>query len=205
MKQPEILGAGQYLSTDTAWGANCSVGHSSCVGYGDTSLPHTSIGNDVAIGAFCVVSRNVEISDSTRIDHYCRLESHVKIGPHSKVLYGAQIFSRARIGSYCIIGGDVSERVIVEDYVTFMGRMAHSHRNPNLDWDTTDEPSPIIKTGTVVGVDALLIGDVVVGPYSYVGAGEIVRHNIPPHSVYLNGRTTPIAAWRGLIRARVKR
>ena len=149
--------------------------------------------------------RQSTISDGVNIDNYCRIGNHVIVGESSKILYGAQLYDRCVIGKHCIIGSDVSERVVIEDYVTFMGLMAHSHRNPNLDWDTTDEPSPIIREGSVVGVGAIIVGDATIGPFSYVGAGEIVRHDIPPHTVYLKGQMSSIDSWRGFIRVRDQR
>jgi hypothetical protein len=36
--------------------------------------------------------------------------------------------------------------------------MAHLHADPTGDWDTTEEPSPVIRRGSVVGVGALIVG-----------------------------------------------
>lgn len=202
MADVSLIGSGQYISPDTCFGDGLIVGHATCVGAGRNSTPGTTLGARVRLGAFCVVSRGATIADDVEVDHYCRLGDHSRIGSRSKILYGVQLFNNCSVGENCIIGGNLSERVVVEDYVTFMGRLAHSHRNPNLDWDTTDEPSSTIHYGSVVGVDALLIGALSVGPFSYIASGEVVRHSIPPRSVFYKGEITPLDRWKGVIRVR---
>ena len=112
------------------------------------------------------------------------------------------MFNNCKVGQNCIIGGDLSERVIVEDNVTFMGELAHNHRNPNLDWDTTDEPSPIFRRGTVVGVGAIVMGGISVGPFSYIAAGELVKSDVPPRKVVYKGKISNLEDWKGIIQVR---
>jgi acetyltransferase-like isoleucine patch superfamily enzyme len=126
-----------------------------------------------------------------------------RIGSGTKLLYGSQLFNNCRIGRNCIVGGDVSERVVLEDNVTFMGSIAHSHRNPTADWDTTDEPSPVFKRGCVVGVEALIIGGITIGEGAYIGAREVVRTDVPPQTVVYKGKWRPMAEWRGFLRSRL--
>lgn len=154
MKKITKVGSGIYISKYVEYGDNLFVGHNSIIGFSFSPKDNFKIiiEDNVSIGAFCVIHTNSYIGSNVDIDHYCRVGDGVKIGGGSKILYGTQLFNNCKVGQNCIIGGDLSERVIVEDNVTFMGELAHNHRNPNLDWDTTDEPSPIFRRGTVVGV-----------------------------------------------------
>ena len=64
------------------------------------------------------------------------------------------------------------------------------------------EPSPIIKRGSVVGVGAILIGKITIGPRAYVAAGERVTCDVPEGMVLKGGELSPITAFRGLIKLR---
>lgn len=197
------LGSGIWINENISLGENVTVGHASCVGYitPGESDKDTKIGNNVSIGTFCTIEAGCIIEDNVEIDSYCRVGFDTIIGKNSKILYGIAVFNHVRVGANCIIGGDLVDRVIMEDNVTFFGEIAHRHENPNIVWDT-EEPSPRILSGSVVGVKALIIGDVTIGPQAYVGAGEIVRTNIPPRMVLYKGQLKPLEFWRGVIKVR---
>jgi acetyltransferase-like isoleucine patch superfamily enzyme len=162
----------------------------------------TYIGNGVRIGAFCVIENGVHIEAGVEIDHYCRIGRGARIGAKTRILYGAQVFDNVRIGRDCIIAGDLVDRAIVEDKVTFQGNTAHSHRDPTGDWDETEEPSPAIRKGSVVGIGAILIGGITIGPRAWVVAGEIVKCDVPEETVLRGGQLCPLSAFRGMIKVR---
>jgi len=204
MKKITKVGSGIYISKYVEYGDNLFVGHNSIIGFSFSPKDNFKIiiEDNVSIGAFCVIHTNSHIGSNVDIDHYCRVGDGVKIGGGSKILYGTQLFNNCKVGQNCIIGGDLSERVIVEDNVTFMGELAHNHRNPNLDWDTTDEPSPIFRRGTVVGVGAIVMGGISVGPFSYIAAGELVKSDVPPRKVVYKGKISNLEDWKGIIQVR---
>jgi acetyltransferase-like isoleucine patch superfamily enzyme len=179
------------------------VGFYSCVGYGDPEDDEvTYIGDGVRIGAYCLIEHGVHIEDNVEIDHYCRISRGVRIGENTRILYRAQIFEDVQIGRDCIIAGELVDRTIVGDTVTFQGNTAHNHKDPTGDWDETEEPSPVIEKGSVIGIGALLIGGIKVGPCAYVSAGEIARCDVPADSVLRNGKLLPLSDFRGLIKVR---
>ncbi|CAF4719169.1 unnamed protein product [Rotaria sp. Silwood1] len=171
-------GTGVFVHPNVKIGKNVRIGHCSCVGYGDPADGDIIIEDDVIIGAFCVIHFGATLKQGVELDHYCKVGIEAKIGKHTKILYGKHIYDEASIGANCIIGGHVADRTIIEDNVTYMGEIAHSHRDASLNWDTTVEGSPVIYKGSVVGVNALIIGPRKIGPCAYVGAGEIVRTDV---------------------------
>jgi acetyltransferase-like isoleucine patch superfamily enzyme len=199
---PFTLETGAWVHPSIAVDGIVHVGFHSCVGYGEPEGDATYIGNGVRIGAFCVIEHGVHIEDNVQIDHYCRISRGVRIGTATRILYRAQIFDDVQIGKDCIIAGELVDRTVVGDRVTFQGNTAHSHRDPNGDWDETEEPSPVIEMGSVVAINALLIGGIRVGPCSFVAAGEIVTCDVPRDSVLQGGRPQPLEKFRGLIKAR---
>ncbi len=191
-----------WVHSEVVFGGTAHIGFSSCVGYGPTSDEKTYIGDGVRIGAFCVIGHGVHIEADVEIDHYCRISCRARIGVKTRILYGTQVFDDVRVGRDCIIAGDLVDRTIVEDEVTFQGNTAHSHRDPTGDWDKTEEPSPVIKRGSIVGIGAILIGGITIGPRAYVAAGEIVKCNVPEENVLQGGKLWPLSYFRGLIKVR---
>lgn len=202
MKRFHKIGKGIYIHPAVKIGQNVSIGHCSCIGYGNPNDGEIIIGNNVTIGAFCVVHFGTTINDSVEIDHYCTLGINSKIGKNSKLLYGKHVYEETVIGENCIIGGNVADRTIIEDNVTYLGEIVHSHRNASLDWDTTIEESPIIYRGSFIGVNALIIGGRKIGPSAYVGAGEIVRTDVREGMVLMKGEIKPIKTYRGIFKTR---
>jgi UDP-3-O-[3-hydroxymyristoyl] glucosamine N-acyltransferase len=191
-----------WIHPSTEFEGEASVGFCSRIGHKASIEKPVRIGNGVRIGAFCLIEAGVELARDVEVDHYCRVASGSRIGARSRILYRAQVFDDVTIGHSCIIAGDLVDRTIVGDNVTFHGSTAHVHADATRDWDETEEPSPIIKSGTVVGVAAILIGGITIGPRAYVAAGERVTCNVPPETVLRAGELRPLSDFRGMIKVR---
>jgi UDP-3-O-[3-hydroxymyristoyl] glucosamine N-acyltransferase len=178
------------------------VGHGSIVGDARWENAPITLGANTVIGRFCFVDQDVVAGDGLELDDHCGIYSGVRIGRCVKLVYGKKLYRNSRIGNHCIIGGHIPERGVLEDYVTFMGEIAHAHRNATLDWDTTDEPSPSIGEGSVIGLNSLLVGVNRIGKNCYVGAGEILRHDLEDDTVFLKGKKHHISKFRGFIQTR---
>lgn len=191
-----------YVHPSVKLGKNVEIGHGSCIGFGESDGTEIIIGDYVKIGAFCVIHFDVKIGAGCIIEHYSRISEEVVIGKNTRLLYGKHIYSAVSIGENCIIGGHVADRTIIEDNVTYMGEIAHSHRDPTLDWDENEEPSPIIYRGSVVGVNALIVGGIKIGPRAYIAAGEIARTDVPEGILLYKGEFRNLSNTRGMFKTR---
>jgi len=201
----QTMGIGSIVGELVSYGDNFQVGSYSIIGYQSDELNQvTSIGNEVSIGCYCLISNGVKIGDAVQIEHYCRVDSGSNIGARTRILYGAKVFENVLVGRNCIIGGNLSDRTVVEDNVTYFGEIAHTYRKPGgvEDWDVLIQPSPVIRFGSVIGQNALIIGGVSIGPEAYIGAGEIVRFDVPSKHVLFKGKLSPLSAWRGILEVR---
>ena len=194
---------------DTAWihpttmfDGEASVGFCTRIGHGATPDEPVRVGDGVRIGAFCIVEAGAQLGAGVEVDHYCRIACGARVGAGTRILYRAQIFDEVTIGENCIISGELVDRTVVGNNVTFQGNTAHSHADPTGDWDKTEEPSPVIESGSVVGVGAVLIGNVRVGPRAYVAAGELVTCDVPEETVLRGGKLTTLSSLRGMIKVR---
>ena len=194
-----------HVHPATRFNGDASVGFCSYVGYEAYETTETEpvcVGDGVRIGAFCLIEGGVHLAGRVEVDHYCRISCGSRIGTGTRVLYRAQIFDEVSIGENCIIAGELVDRTVVEDWVRFQGETAHLHADATSDWDDTVEPSPTIKCGSVVGVGAILIGGITIGPRAYVAAGERVTCDVPEGKVLKGGELWPIAKFRGMIKLR---
>lgn len=160
----------------------------------------THIGPNCYVGYYSVIGAGSTIADGVIIDDYCAIEGDVVIGPKSLLIYRAQICNEARLGSGCVIGGFVAERVVIGDRVRLFGKIVHSQRDPTRAWDApgSTEESAIVEADAFVGFDALVAGKVVIGSKAYVCAGAIVTRDVPPrHVAYGVNKIVPAADWKG--------
>lgn len=194
------IDASACVEERTVFDGAASVGFCSRVGHADDEP--VRLGDGVRIGSFCLIEGGAQLGPNVEVDHYCRIGWNTRIGAGSRVLYGAQVFDEAKIGKNCIIAGELVDRTVVGDWVRFQGETAHSHRDATSDWDETVEESPVIESCSVVGVGAIIIGGVRIGPRSFVGAGERVRCDVPPEHVVLNGKLIELSGFRGMIKLR---
>ena len=189
-------------------GKHVTLGESAQIGafavVGDDHGLTTYVDAGAVIGSFCLIEADVRLGLRVQVDAYCRICRGTVVGDDSRILYGAQVFEDVRIGSRCIIGGSLADRVIVEDNVTYFGETAHAYRLPGSleNWDSTEQPSAIIRSRSVVGQNALLVGGISVGPGAYISAGEIVRCDVPPNTVFWRGAILPLADFRGFVSVR---
>ncbi|KYG83731.1 LbetaH domain-containing protein [Roseivirga echinicomitans] len=204
MKSYKSIGTGIFVHSKVKIGKNVTIGQGSCIGFGDPNDGDLIIEDNVQIGAFCVIHFGAVIRDSAYIDHRCVIGFETEIGCNTQILSGKEVARKSKIGKNCIICGNVADRTIIEDDVTYHGEIAHSHRDANRNWDETEEPSPIIYRGSVVGVNAIIIGPRRIGPCAYIGAGEIVKTDIGEGIALIMGKQQTVKSLRGFIKPRCK-
>jgi UDP-3-O-[3-hydroxymyristoyl] glucosamine N-acyltransferase len=157
----------------------------------------TVIKKDVFIGPFVTIYEGAYIEENVKIDPYCRVGHNTIIGKNTRLLYGVRIHDDVTIGSNCIIGGNCSNRVSIGNNVVHFGRIAHKFNQPHLSWTDSEEPSLLIDDDSVIGANALLIGNIKIGKKVYIAAGEIIRKSIPDYSIFYKGKLFRHKEWKG--------
>lgn len=98
------------------------------------------------------------------------------------------------IGSECFIGGDVmldvrggirmEEDVTVSDRASIVTHINVGYPDHPLQKVYPTKESPVvIKRGAYIGTGAIILPGVTVGRESVVGAGSVVTHSVPSHTV----------------------
>ena len=94
VKNFDGIGENIWLHDNVELGDSVSIGHGSCIGY--TTERNTTkkiiIGNNVIIGALCVIELGVELGNDVFVDHFCR------IGRESKLKTAFNLFFVSKAG-----------------------------------------------------------------------------------------------------------
>ncbi|MGH3872812.1 MAG: acyltransferase [Pseudonocardiaceae bacterium] len=159
---------------------------------------------EVVIGERCLLFNQVVIYEGSRLGDGCVVEDRVRIGYNTcvgyeaRLVYGAFICDRVSIGNQARVAGFVCDGTSIGDRSTVMGQLVHEYSRPHRGWWEVDESSPVIHEDVVVGFNATVVGDVSVGPRSYVAAGAVVTRDVPPgYVVTRTNKLTPASEWPG--------
>lgn len=140
---------------------------------------------DVSIAARCIlqsfltIHEGVTIEEDVVIEDYCRIGANTQIGARTRIIYGAYLCDDVVIGQDCRIAGFLCDDIKVGDRCTVMGTLVHDYNQPHRGWWDVTEPAPSIQHDTIVGISSTVVGDVTIGPYSYVAAGALVTRSVP--------------------------
>ncbi len=143
----------------------------------------TIIGGNCVVGVGSVIYQGVVIGDNCLLGDYCSIREEVSIGNYCLISrfvslnYGIHIGNHVRIFECTHITGDVE----IEDDVTISAGVL-TNNDKYMD-GLHNQRGPTILRGASIGMGAILMADTIVGEHSFVGAGALVRHNVPSHAV----------------------
>lgn len=148
-----------------------------------------------------VVDEPCEIGAETRVWHFSHVRTGARIGHHCSFGMGSYIGSGVEIGNGCRIQNHVSiyEQVTLEDEV-FCGPSCVFTNviNPRAAIDRKQEFLPTrIRRGASIGANATIICGITVGRWALIGAGAIVRRDIPDFALVV-GVPTKRIGWVGI-------
>lgn len=109
--------------------------------------------------------------------------SKISLGDNVIIRPGTMLFADPREGE--------SGRITIEENVMIgsgVHMYVHNHRFDNPDLPIIDQgyypsKSIILKKGSWIGANAIILPGVTIGENSVIGAGSVVTHDIPPFSV----------------------
>ena len=133
------------------------------------------------------VDQPCEIGVGTRIWHFCHVMQGARIGRDCVLGQNVFIGSGVRIGSNVKIQNNVSvySGVELEDDV-FCGPSCVFTNviNPRSQVVRRDLYEPtLVRRGASIGANATILCGVTIGRYAFVGAGAMVRNNVPDYAL----------------------
>lgn len=129
----------------------------------------TIIGECTKIWQFCVVFEGARIGANCNICAHVLIESDVTVGDNVTIKSGVQLWNGLKIEDDVFIGPNV----------TFTNDIIPRSKQYPREFKKT-----IIKKGASIGANSTIIAGHTIGEYALIGAGSVVTHDIPEHTVW---------------------
>jgi acetyltransferase-like isoleucine patch superfamily enzyme len=139
------------------------------------------------------IAPDVRLGSNVKLNGYvhlygCKIGDETKIGPFVEIQKGAVVGDHCKISSHTFIceGVTIEPGVFIGHGVTFVNdRYPRATNGEGLlqsesDWSCQ---RTIVKRGASIGSGATLLGGIVIGENSIVGAGSVVTKNVPPDTI----------------------
>ncbi len=146
-----------------------------------------TIGNNVTIGAGCVISES-SIADRCVIKPYSVIENtsidtDVEVGPFARLRPGTHLKQNSRVGNFVEVKNSQLGIGSKANHLTYLGD-TEVGSNVNIgagtitcNYDGANKHKTIIKDGAFIGSDTQLVAPVTVGKNSTIGAGSTITRD----------------------------
>jgi UDP-2-acetamido-3-amino-2,3-dideoxy-glucuronate N-acetyltransferase len=127
------------------------------------------------------------VGSGTKIWHFCHVMPGAVIGERCNLGQNVVVMPGTRIGNDVKIQNNVSiyEGVVLEDGV-FCGPSCvfTNVLNPRSHVSRKKEYAPtLVRRGATIGANATVICGATIGEYAFIGAGAVVRGDVPPYAL----------------------
>ena len=145
--------------------------------------------NNYYIHPSSYVDEPCEIGAGTKIWHFCHVMPNAKIGENCVLGQNVLVASDVRIGNNVKIQNNVSvyTGVELEDDV-FCGPSCVFTNviNPRSQIVRRSEyKRTLVRRGATIGANATIVCGVTIGQYAFIGAGAVVRSEVPDYALML--------------------
>lgn len=135
-----------------------------------------------------IIGKNTSIHSYTNI-YGCEIGDNTKIGPFTEIQCNVKIGKNCKIQSHSFIceGVDIEDEVFIGHGVVFCNDNLPKSTNKdgslksNNDWTLE---KTIVKNKSSIGSNATILGGVIIGENSIIGAGSVVTKNIPKNEIW---------------------
>jgi bifunctional UDP-N-acetylglucosamine pyrophosphorylase/glucosamine-1-phosphate N-acetyltransferase len=177
------------------------IGEDSIVGPFAQILGRTEIGEDCRIGACSIVENStlasrVEIAPFTSV-----VDSHIEVGaivgPFARLRQGNHVGKDARIGNFVELKNTRFGAGAKANHLAYLGDSEiGDHTNIGAgtitcNYDGVSKHKTQIGKDTFVGSNSTLVAPLEIGDGSYIGAGSVITHSVPPEALAL-GRSRQV-------------
>ncbi len=136
--------------------------------------PDVKLGQGVKLAQF-INLYGCEIGDDTKVGAFVEVQKNAKIGKSCKISSHTFICEGVEIGDEVFIGHGVT---FIND--TYPRATANGQLQTEADWAV--ERTRVLK-GASIGSGATILSQVTIGESAIVGAGSVVTHDVPPHTI----------------------
>lgn len=141
----------------------------------------------ISIHHTAVVDPTAVLGPGACVWHFCHVMEGARIGARSMLGHGCFVGRGVRVGAGVRVQNHVSlfEGVELEDDVFVGPSVVFTNvLNPRAERPKKDEfRRTLVRRGATIGANATILPGVVLGEYSFVGAGAVVREDVAPHAI----------------------
>ena len=133
------------------------------------------------------IDDGAQIGKGTKIWHFCHVMPGAIIGERCNLGQNVVVMQGSQLGNNVKVQNNVSiyEGVVLEDDV-FCGPSCvftnvvnpRSHVSRKAEYQRT-----LVRRGTSIGANATILCGITLGEYSFIGAGAVVRSDVPPFAI----------------------
>jgi len=133
------------------------------------------------------IDKEVNIGNGTKIWHFCHVLGNSRIGDDCILGQNVAIGPDVTIGNRCKIQNNVSlyKGVTLEDEVFCAPSCVFTNvYNPRAFVERKNEfRQTLVKRGATIGANATIVCGVTIGSYAFIGAGAVVRKDVPDYAL----------------------
>jgi bifunctional UDP-N-acetylglucosamine pyrophosphorylase/glucosamine-1-phosphate N-acetyltransferase len=181
--------------------SSVQIGQDSVIGPFAQILGRTEIGEDCRVGACSIVENstiasNVEIAPFTSVAD-SHIEAGVKVGPFARLRQGNRIGKDARIGNFVELKNTRLGAGAKANHLAYLGDSEIGDRTNigagtiTCNYDGLSKHKTQIGQDAFVGSNSTLVAPLEIGDGSYIGAGSVVTHPVPPDALAI-GRSRQV-------------
>jgi acetyltransferase-like isoleucine patch superfamily enzyme len=142
---------------------------------------YVSIAPDVRLGKGVKLSKFINL-------YGCEIGDDTKIGAFVEIQKRATVGKRCKISSHTFIceGVTIEDNVFIGHGVTFINDSYPRATTPTGDLQTEQDwkvERTLVKESASIGSGATILSNVVIGEHAIVGAGSVVTHDVPAHTI----------------------
>ncbi|GAB3451789.1 acyltransferase [Insolitispirillum peregrinum] len=141
----------------------------------------------VKIHPTAIVDDGARLGAGTAVWHWVHVCAGASIGENCSLGQNVFVAGKVRIGNGVRIQNNVSvyDDVELEDDVFCGPSMVFTNvYNPRAHVSRKDEYRPTrVRRGATLGANCTIVCGVTIGPYAFIGAGTVVKRDVPAHAL----------------------
>lgn len=133
-----------------------------------------------------IIDKRAKIGDGTIIWNFVQVRENVRIGKNCVLANGVYIDKNVRIGNNVTIHNKASiyRNAIIEDDVFIGPHVCFvNDKNPRSKIIIDVKGATIVKKGTSIGANSVIMPNVKIGEFALIGAGSVVTNDVPAHGL----------------------
>lgn len=175
------------------------------------------LGNDVRIGAHCVV-RNARIADNAVIHPFTHIDGDTQgvkvgagslIGPFARLRPGADLAEDVHIGNFVEVKNSTLAKGAKANHLAYLGdttvgeRVNYGAGSITANYDGANKHRTVIGNDVHVGSNTVLIAPITIGDGATIGGGSTISKNVAAGELAVaRGKQMSIAGWTRPVKKR---